>query len=341
MDGREIRILLGICTAILAAAALHLARSVTIPVTFALFVIALVWPLQALLQARVAKLPAMVITLVVTIATVGALGYLILWGFSQAGHWLVANGGRFQALYSEAAAWLEGHGLYAAGTLAESFNVSWLLRIFQGVATRLNGIVAFAVLTLIFVMLGLLEVDILQRKLTRAAPGTAGERLLAASTSIARKLRTYMVVRTVMSVLTGLAVWGLTAILGLELALAWGVMAFALNYIPFVGPLAATLLPTVFALAQFGSWQLATTVFVGMNVIQFFSGSYIEPRVAGNALAISPFIVLLAVFFWSFMWGIPGAFIGIPVTIALLTVCEQIPSSRWAADLLSGRADPA
>lgn len=225
--------------------------------------------------------------------------------------------------------------------LAESFNVSWLLRIFQGLATRLNGIIAFAVVTLIFVMLGLLEVDIMQRKLAGAAPGTAGERLLAASTGIARKLRKYMAVRTVMSVLTGIAVWALTALLGLELALAWGVMAFALNYIPFVGPLMATLLPTIFALAQFGSWQLAATVFVGMNLVQFFSGSYIEPRVAGNALAISPFIVLLAVFFWSFMWGIAGAFIGIPVTIAILTVCEQIPSSRWAAQLLSGRADPA
>jgi predicted PurR-regulated permease PerM len=102
-------------------------------------------------------------------------------------------------------------------------------------------------------------------------------------------------------------------------------MAFALHYIPFIGPLVATLFPTVFAVLQFGSWQMALTVFLGLNLIQFMSGSYIEPRIAGAALSVSPFLVLFAVFFWGFLWGIPGAFIGVPVAIALLTLCEHHP----------------
>lgn len=330
------RLLLGIIAAVAIAAALHLAQSVFAPVAFALFIIALVWPLQARLQQHVAPLLAMAATLAVTVICVVALGYMIVWGFSHAGRWLIQNAARFQALYVEAAAFLEEHGLYTTGMLAETFNAGWLIRLFQNLAGRLNGMVGFAVVTLIFVMLGLLEVDTLRRRL-RAEGGETGARLIAGCAATAAKFRTYMVVRTIMSVLTGLAVWAFTAALGLELALAFGAIAFALNYIPFLGPLVATVLPTFFALAQFGSWRLAIVVFLAMNVIQFFSGSYIEPRVAGRALAISPFLVLFAVFFWAFLWGIPGAFIGVPMVIAALTLCDQAQSTRWIANLLSGR----
>jgi AI-2 transport protein TqsA len=92
----------------------------------------------------------------------------------------------------------------------------------------------------------------------------------------------------------------------------------------------------VLAIAQFESWQMAVVVFGCLNLIQFLVGSYLEPRIAGSALSISPFLVLFAVFFWTFVWGIAGAFIGVPIVIAVLTLCEQHPSSRWIADLLGG-----
>jgi AI-2 transport protein TqsA len=119
------------------------------------------------------------------------------------------------------------------------------------------------------------------------------------------------------------------------------VIAFALNYIPFVGPFVATVLPTLFAIAQSESWEMAVIVFLCLNLIQFLIGSYLEPRVAGATLSISPFMVLFAVFFWMFLWSIPGAFIGVPILVAALTICEQYPSTRWIAELLSGREDAA
>src|SRR6476469_2735309 len=61
-----------------------------------------------------------------------------------------------------------------------------------------------------------------------------------------------------------------------------------------------------------------------------------EPKIAGAALSMSPFIVLFVVFFWSFLWGIAGAFIGLPIMIAILTICEQHKSTEWIALLLSG-----
>jgi hypothetical protein len=78
---------------------------------------------------------------------------------------------------------------------------------------------------------------------------------------------------------------------------------------------------------QFGSLEMAVIVFVCLNLIQFIVGSYFEPRIARGALPISPFL------FWSFLWGIAGAFIGVPIVIAALTLCEQHRSTRWIADL--------
>jgi predicted PurR-regulated permease PerM len=119
------------------------------------------------------------------------------------------------------------------------------------------------------------------------------------------------------------------------------VIAFALNYIPFIGPFIATILPTLFAVAQFQSLQMVVLVFACLNVIQFMVGSYLEPRIAGKALAMSPFLVLFAVFFWAGLWGLAGAFIGVPIVIALLTFCAQFPSSRWVVELFGEAPDDA
>lgn len=90
---------------------------------------------------------------------------------------------------------------------------------------------------------------------------------------------------------------------------------------------------------QFGSPEAAIVIFVGLNVIQFVIGSYIEPRVAGYALAMSPFLVLFSVFSWSFVWGVFGAFIGVPITIAILTFCTRFSATRWIAEILGAPSE--
>jgi AI-2 transport protein TqsA len=205
------------------------------------------------------------------------------------------------------------------------------------VAGHLNKTVGFALLVFVFMMLALLETGDLQQKL--ASLGDRGFRELSqAGAEIAAKFRKYMLVRTFLSALTGVAVWAFAVVAGLELALAWGIIAFALNYIPFIGPFVATILPGLFAMAQFDSWQSVAIVVLGLTVIQFFIGNYLEPLVAGAALAISPLAVVFAVFFWSFLWGIPGALIGVPITIAMLTLCEHSVSTRWISTLLAAKA---
>lgn len=325
-----------LCAAVLVIASLYAARSIFAPVAFALFIIAIVWPIQRALQRWMPDLLALAITMLLTVLVIAAAVSLVVWGVSRAGQWLIANGARLQSLYTQASEWLEGHELYAAGLLAEQFNLGWLIRVFQDVLARLRSAFSFALVTLVFVFLGLLEVDMSRRKLETLKNGQLGQSLLRGTADIAVKLQRYMLVRSLMSVMTGAFVCAFAYVAGLDLALEWGVIAFALNYIPFIGPLIATVLPTLFAIAQFESWQMGVAVFVGMNLIQFLVGSYLEPRIAGSTLSISPFMVLFAVFFWSFLWGLPGAFIGVPILVAFASFCDQTSSSRWMAHLLSG-----
>lgn len=327
-------------TAILVIALLYFAQSIFVPLAFSLFVIALVWPIQATLQRWLPKLLALLVTLSATILLIVAVGSLIGWGFGKLGHWLFLNAGRFQIIYSDWTSWLEGHGIAIVSPIMDRFDVAWLLGFAQNVAGRLNSLAGFSVLVVILVMLGLLEVEEFNSRLRRPAAQPYGEKILAANREIGQKLRRFMVVRSLASVLTGIAVWVFAMVAGLELAAAWGAIAFVLNYIPFLGPLIATVFPTMFAIAQFESWQMAVIVFVCLNIIQFIIGSYLEPRLTGASLKISPFAVIFAVFFWSFLWGLAGAFIGVPILIAFIVYCTQAPSSQWIAALLStGAAD--
>jgi len=333
---RLIETLLGLCTAILVFAALYFARSILAPVAFSLFIIAIVWPLQSTLQTRIPKPFALAITIVVTAVFVTVLMSLIIWSFGIVGHWLFENATRFQALYIQATHWLEGHDIFVTDALSEYFDVNWLIRAFKQLTGRLHGLVSFAVVTLMFLLLGLLEIETTRGKLERLRNKKLGQGLVRATKMIAAKFRKFILVRSAMCVMTGIVISGFAWIVGFEFASALGIIAFALNYIPLIGPFVATVLLTLFAIAQSESWELAVLVFIYLSSIQFLTG-YIEPRIAGATLSVSPFMDLFAVFFWMILWGIPGAFIGVPMVVAVLTICDQFSSTRWIAELFSGR----
>ena len=335
---RQTRAMLAICTAILVSVALYFARSIFAPFAFALFMVAIVWPLQSGLERMLPQFVALFITLFVTAVVLILFTSMVAWGFSVVAQWMMANAARFQAMYVQWTHWLEEHGIFIVGMISERFDVMWLIRVAQTVAGRINNTVGFAILAFVFMMLALLEAGDMRQRLASLKDREKGRELAEAGEKIGAKFRKYMLVRTQLSALTGVAVWAFALLTGLELAAAWGIIAFALNYIPFLGPWVATILPALFAIAQFDSWQPIVIIVLGLFAIQFTIGNYLEPLVAGAALSISPLAVIFAVFFWSFLWGIPGAFIGVPITIAILTLCELSPSSRWIATLLSGSA---
>ncbi len=332
---RFLRLALLSAAGILILAALWATRAVMTPVALALFVIALVWPLQRRLQARLPVIIAVLITAVVALLAIGGGCWLIVWGFGRIAQWIIDNAARLQSLYTHVADLLEERGLYAAELVAQQFNMSWILGAVREIGGSLQGIVTFALVTFLFVILGLLELAPLGRRLGRIGDGALAAATAETASKIAGRLQTYMLVRFGMSVLTGLGFWGFATIYGLDLGREWGVIAFVLNFIPFIGSFIATLLPTLFAAAQYKSFSSALAVFVGLNAIQLLVGSYLEPRIAGRAVSVSPFMVLFSVFFWGMLWGIAGAFLGVPILIALEGLCARHPGSRPLAIALS------
>jgi AI-2 transport protein TqsA len=330
--GRWVQALLAIS---LIVAALYLARVVFEPIAFTLFGMALVWPLQKRLEARLPKPVALSITVLLALLVIFALAAAIVWSIDDVIHWTIVNITRFQTQYMRWTQWLEGHGIFIAEGAAQ-YDARSFIELLRTIASEANYFVGFCVVVFLLLTFGLTELDNFRRRLASLAPGM-GEDFSRTATAIAGKIRRYMLIRTLASIATGLAVFAFTISIGLDLAIAWGIISFILNYIPYVGPLIAVVLPVLFASVQFESWQMVIVILGGLYLIQFLIGNYLEPIIAGRALAISPLVMLVAFFFWAFLWGIPGAFIGIPVTIALLTVCEHNPSLSWLANLLSTR----
>ncbi len=318
---------------IVLTAFLYFARSVVAPITFAWFVVILVWPIQHKLQLFANRYVALMATFILVAVLLVGFGWLTAWASSQAARRILMDGPKFQILYSQLHNWLEMHGVSIAALWIENFNMSWALGTIRAFGSQLNGLFSFWFVSLLYILLGLAEVNELISRIGRLKNRTAARLIRQGCQESAAKIRGYMLLRTGMSVATGFLVWLLVYSVGLPLAPTWGLVAFILNFIPFLGPLIATVLITSFAALQFQDWQFVLIVFVCLNLIQAIIGSFIEPRMAGVTLSLSPLAVLFSVFAGGALWGVFGAFIGVPITIAFLTFCSLQSSTSWVAEL--------
>src|SRR5688572_29107529 len=134
MNARTVSVPLGIICAILLLAGLYFADAIFAPVACALFIIAIVWPFQKRLQARLPQLLALAIVMALVVLVFVVFTSVVGWGFGRVGRSLIAETPRLQALYEMAAAWLETHGIVIAGLWAEHFNMRWVVSAMQGVS---------------------------------------------------------------------------------------------------------------------------------------------------------------------------------------------------------------
>ncbi|MFC7704130.1 AI-2E family transporter [Plastorhodobacter daqingensis] len=158
--------------------------------------------------------------------------------------------------------------------------------------------------------------------------------------SITRRVNHYLLVKTAVSAVTGLMVWIVMMIFGLELAVAMGVLTFVMNYIPNIGSIIATLLVTLVAYIQVDDLSTTLLLFILTAVIQFVNGNIIDPMLMGRALRLSSFGIIISLAFWGAVWGVPGMFLSVPIMVALMIVCSHIPGLRPIAILLSREGLP-
>ena len=158
-----VRISLLLIASIITLAALYYSQAIMAPVTFALFTVAIAWPLQSALQKRIPVLLALVVTIVVTLAILAILIFLVVWGFGLVFQWVINNTDRIQTLYAQATEWLDSHGVSITNLVADSYNPGWIIGAIREVGGRSYGLVSFVVIAFAFIVLGLLEVDLARR----------------------------------------------------------------------------------------------------------------------------------------------------------------------------------
>jgi len=151
------------------------------------------------------------------------------------------------------------------------------------------------------------------------------------------KIRKYVGIKIVISALTGILVWTTLAIVGLELAGVFGILAFLLNFIPSIGSIIVTFLPVPIAVVQFQSspWLIVLVVAIP-GAIQTLLGNIIEPKLQGEGLNLHPVTILLALSFWGLLWGIVGMFLAAPITAAIRIALMQYDMLRPVARLMAG-----
>lgn len=149
-------------------------------------------------------------------------------------------------------------------------------------------------------------------------------------------IRSYVGIKVLTSTATGLISYVVLKIVGVDFASFWAVLIFLLNFIPTIGSIIATAFPSMLTLVQFETLSPFIATVSILTAVQFCIGSLIEPKLMGNRLNLSPIVILLSLGLWGSIWGIPGMFLCVPITVIIMIVCSYFPATRPVAILLSG-----
>lgn len=203
-------------------------------------------------------------------------------------------------------------------------------------AGALSQFIADAGLVLAYVLFLLFEQIVFDQKLKRFVNNPEREEgVRTVLARISKEIETYLWIKTITSAATAIISYGVLIWVGVDYAAFWALLIFLLAYIPTIGSLLGILFPALLTLLQFGDWQPFLTVLIPLTATQLLIGNVIEPRMMGNSLNLSPLVVMVSLVLWSMLWGIPGAFLCVPITVIFLIVCMYVPSLRRVAVMLS------
>lgn len=234
--------------------------------------------------------------------------------------------------------WLGEDSQLAIFNALQSVDLSSYLR---GAASQASGLTQGTVLIILFVGFLFAERIWFETKLLSLVGDPAqAERVGKIIQSIIHRVNYYLLVKTVISAITGAMVFVLAQAFGLGLATSLGIITFVLNFIPNIGSIVATALIALVAHVEIGDPTITLAVFAVAGVIQFVNGSIIDPMLMGRALRLSSFGIILSLAFWGAVWGIPGMFLSVPIMVMLLVVCSHVPNLRNVAVLLSREGLP-
>jgi len=314
-----------VLAALAVAVALHYTQAVMIPFVLAVFIATLASPLldALILKLKFPRSIALVVSLLVLLAVMGVICLLV----AQAIQMILATTSRYSQSFTDFVAQMLGRFKDWGIELNQQEIVGALSQKVPQIVTSTFGTVfgflSSVMLTAIFAAFLLAGRD----------PRVIHQGVFA---EIDSNIRRYIATKVVLSTVTGVAVWVLLALFGLELAAVFGMLAFLLNFIPNIGSIIATLLPLPVALAQFDSPLTITLVVLLPGSVQMAIGNIIEPKLLGKGLNLHPVTVLLALSFWGLIWGVVGMFLAAPLTAILRIVCLQFRALQPVGKLMGG-----
>jgi predicted PurR-regulated permease PerM len=332
--------LLGFVCFILAVAALKLTTPVVIPLTIALLFTFVLDPLISLLEK--VKIPRVL----------GSIFVVLLAGFAIYLVGLILFGGmrsilgqypkyeqRFTEIYTKAAEFL---GLPYDEQLSLFQNIwgqnglrlkvqSYALGFSESFLSFLKD----AVIVILIVVFLLIELGHFRKRVEVAFAGRISRRIQIIIAGIITEVSRYLAVKFIISLLTGVLAAASLSIIGLDFAILWGIIAFIMNFIPNLGSIVSWGGTTLFALVQFWPYPgpiLATGIV--MLAINFILGNAVEPKIQGDNLGLSPFVIVASLVGWGWLWGFAGLVLAVPMTVIIKIVCENVPMLEPVSILL-------
>jgi AI-2 transport protein TqsA len=329
-EHRTAFIMLGLAGAVVAAFGLAAIAEIFVWSFFALVLTICAYPLRPLLERHGVKRGVATVAVILTVVILlGVFAFAFFFSFAQFLALLPQYADELQSWAENVGAWLSslGVGQQQISEISSWFDPGKILDVIGGVVGSAAGFVTAAVILLTMLMLMAMDsspVRTLVRQLYPRKP-----LLATASVAYTIGVRRYMVVTTFLGIAQGLINWIALTLLGVPGAALWGVLAFLCSFIPNIGYFIAIIPPIVFA-ALVGGWPLVLAVIVVYGVINAVVQSLVQPRVVGNAVALSQSITFFSVLFWAVVLGPMGAILAIPLTLLVrMLLVDSNPNMTW------------
>lgn len=229
--------------------------------------------------------------------------------------------------------WLGIEQLPSVQALFEGIQLSDVIRRLAAAVTSIAGNLGTV---LIYVAFLLLEQNSFKKKIAVLFPDADNEaKVHYILGHIAEDVQTYIWLKTLASILTGVLSYVVMTGAGIDFAEFWALLIFASNFIPYIGALIGVTFPALITLVQFDTITPFLAVTSLLVLIQFLIGNLLEPRLLGKGLNISPLVMLLALAFWGSIWGVTGMFLAVPLMVVIMIVLSNFKRTRPIAVVLS------
>ena len=318
-------------------AGLKYAAPLLVPFLLSIFIAIISFPLMSWLQ-QVGLSKGLSLTIVILLVILVGIALTILVGSSLSDftQTLPVYQDRITNEWAHALNWLSERGFSISDTIREVIDPTAAVGLVSSILKGFGNVLTNSFLIILTVVFILLEAAGLTQKVMRlngVQQSDNGDSDDNFAYVFVEKLRNYMSLKTIISMMTGVFIGISLWIIGVDYPVLWGVLAFMLNFVPNIGSIIAAVPAVMLTIVQLGfaSALMVAGVYVAVNVIV---GSIIEPKYMGRGLGLSTLVVFVSLVFWGWVLGPVGMLLSVPLTITVKLALDSNPETRWLGHLL-------